>query len=432
VGGPAFEAVGGFIWAGGPGSGDWERRVRAKVGPRGSFFGHNWSHIIPPTAENKIAHPEWFALHDGVRTNQLCTGNVEVVHAAAAAARAFFERNPEASTFSISPNDGAGFCEDERCRSIDRLYHVTDGSLADRFVYFGNEVLTDLAATHPDKQVGLLAYMSYVAPPTAVKPLPNLAVMVTRMPWEFCHVHALDDPACALNRRFVEYVRGWQRVCRHVAVYDYYGHFNAFTPWPILHSIRRDLPFLHGLGVSRFMSETQQHWANQGLNFYVGAKLAWDPTLDVDRLLDDYFARFYGPAATPMRAYWQRWEDAMIATASQGHGGYRWQQMFTPALIAECDRLLREAEDLTAPIPTGKFARRIALARAGFRYTEAWSRMRGFADRQEWPYALSAGEEAIACAEGTRGSEPQAFWIDLVSQRTKALLSAYRSAMSQP
>jgi hypothetical protein len=426
AGAPAFEAVGGFVWAGGPGTEDWEAHVRAKVGPPGSFFGHNWSNIIAPTVENKTVHPEWFALHEGIRTNQLCTGNAEVVKLAAAAARAFFERNPDATTFSISPNDGGGFCEDERCRSIDRLYHVGDGSLSDRLVYFGNEVLTDLASTHPDKQVGLLAYMDYVRPPRVVKPLPNLVVMVTRMPWEFCHVHSLDDPACELNRRFVEYVRGWQRVCPHVAVYDYYGHFNAFTPWPIVHSIRRDLPFLHALGVSRFMSETQQHWANQGLNFYVGAKLAWNPALDVDRLLDDYFVRFYGPAAGPMRAYWQRWEDAMVETKPQGHGGYAWQQMFTSQLIAECDRLLRQAENETASSPGAKFARRIALARAGFRYTEAWARMRQDAEKHEWPDAVSAGEEAIACAEDTRGWMPQAFWIDLVSRQTRALLAAYR------
>jgi hypothetical protein len=428
VGAPAFEAVGGFAWAGGPGAEEWEEHVRAKVGPPGSFFGHNWSSIIPATTANKQAHPEWFAWQGGVRTDQLCTGNAEVVRLTAAAARDFFERQPDATTFSISPNDGGGFCEDERCRSIDRLFRVTDGSLSDRLVYFANEVLTDLASTHPDKQVGLLAYMSYVRPPAVVKPLPNLVVMITRMPWEFCHVHALDDASCPLNRRFVEYLRGWQRVCPHVAVYDYYGHFNAFTPWPIVHSIRRDLPFLHALGVSRFMSETQQHWANQGINFYVGAKLAWNPALDVDRLLDDYFARFYGPAADPMRAYWQHWEEAMVETGRAGHGGYLWQQMFTPTTIAACDRLLVEAEERTASSPNAKFPRRVALARAGFRYTEAWARMHDHAERRRWAEALSDGEEAIACAEDTQGWTPQAFWIDLVARQTRALLGAYRRA----
>jgi hypothetical protein len=430
---PAFEAVGGFTWAGGPGSADWERHLRAAIGPPTSFFGHNWSNIVAPTAENKAAHPEWFAQRGGERTDQLCSGHAEVVALTVAKARAFFARYPEAIVFSISPNDGLGFCEDERCRSIDRLFHVDDGSLSDRLVYFANEVLTALAETHPNKQVGLLAYMSYIQPPRAVRPLPNLAVMVTHMPWEFCHVHSLDDPQCDLNRRFVEYVRGWQRLVPHVAVYDYYGHFNAFTPWPIVHSIRRDLPFLHRLGISRFMSETQQHWATQGLNFYVAAKLAWQPNLEVDRLLDDYFARFYGVAAAPMRRYWLRWEEAMVDTAAHGHGGYQWQRMFTPRLLAECDALLREAERAAAVAPGGKVERRVALARAGFRYTEAWTRMRGHAERHAWDAAISAGEEAIACAEDTEGmGPPQAFWRGLLVRQMRAAMAPYRAAQAQP
>jgi Domain of unknown function (DUF4838)/Glycosyl hydrolase family 67 N-terminus len=429
---PAFEAVGGFSWAGGPGAADWEKHVRALVGPRSAFFGHNWSGIIAPTPENKADHPDWFAIHDGRRTDQLCSGNAEVVRLTVARAREFFAQQPDALVFSISPNDGDEFCEDERCRSIDRLYHVTDGSLTDRLVYFGNEVLTGLAESHPGKQVGLLAYMSYIRPPRVVRPLPNLAVMITRMPWEFCHVHALDDEGCEINRRFVEYLKGWQRVAAHVAVYDYYGHFNAFTPWPILHSIRRDLPFLHRLGVARFMSETQQHWANQGLNFYVGAKLAWDPSLDVDLLLEDYFSRFYGGAASPMRRYWRRWEDAMIATGARGHGGYQWQQMFTPELLVECDQLLREAEQRAAVDPNRKFARRVELARAGFRYTEAWTRMRTHAARAEWEAAVAAGEEAIACVQDADGERPQAFWLPLAVQQTQTMMAPYRAALPRP
>jgi hypothetical protein len=414
--------VGGFIWSGGPGTEVWEKHVRAAVGPPGSFFGHNWSNIIPPSPENMAAHPEWFALSGEKRTRQLCSAHPEVVRATTERARAFFDAHPDALTFSVSPNDGHGFCEDERCRSIDRLYGVSDGSITDRLVYYANEVLTELGRTHPDKQVGLLAYLNYTRPPVAVRPLPNLAVLVTRMPWEFCHVHALDDPACEINRRFVEYVKGWRRVCAHVGVYDYYGHFDAFTPWPIVHSIRRDLRFLRGLGVERFMSETQQHWANQGLNFYVGAKLAWNPDEDVDALLDDYFTRFYGRAAVPMRRYWMIWEDAMMA---QDHRG-DWRAMFTAARATAADRELTAAERQAAE-DGPKVAQRVALARSGFRFTEAWTLMREHAAHQDWTAALFAGEKAVSCARATAGSEPQAFVTPLVVQQMERLLQRYRA-----
>ena len=57
------------------------------------------------------------------------------------------------------------------------------------------------------------------------------SAMSTRMPWEFCHVHAIDDEGCERNRRFVQYLKGWQAVSANVSVYDYYGHFRVFAPW---------------------------------------------------------------------------------------------------------------------------------------------------------------------------------------------------------
>jgi hypothetical protein len=250
--------------------------------------------------------------------------------------------------------------------------------------------------------------------------------MVTRMPWEFCHAHAIDDQTCDLNRRFVEYVEGWLGVCRNVAVYDYYGHFHAFTPWPLVHSIRRDLPFLRGLGVRRFMSETQQNWANQGLNFYVGAKLSWDPALDVDALLDDYFTRFYGRAAGPMREYWLSWERSMQDTAQGAHGGYAWQAMFTPARVAESGRLLDAAEHLAAE-DRERVRQRVARARAGFRFTEAWTRMRDRASRWEWSAAVAAGEEALRLLKESHAADGLAFELPLAVSQTEAVLKPYQA-----
>ena len=423
---PGFEAVSGFIWAGGPGSGAWERRLRAKVGSTTAFFGHNWANIIPASAQNKADHPEWFALSGGTRSNQLCSAHPDVVRITVEKAREFFNRSPQAVVFSISPNDGYGFCEDSRCRAVDAMYGVTDGSISDRLVHYANEVLAELGKTHPTKQVGILAYVTHTKPPQAAKPHPNYATLVTRMPWEFCHAHALDDPACELNRRFLDYVRGWGRVSRNLGVYDYYGHFYIFAPWPITHSITRDIAVLRAAGATRFMSETQQNWANQGINFYLGAKLVWDPTLDGNRVLEDYYARFYGRAAEPMRRYWTGWEEAMAATTTLGHGGYHWLRLFTPERIAEAGRVLTEAEALAAG-DREKVARRVAFARLGFRFTESFARMRGFADRGEWPAAVAAGEEAIARIRETQGTEPQAFFHSLAISQTQAMVDQYRA-----
>ena len=96
--------------------------------------------------------------------------------------------------------------------------------------------------------------------------------------------------------------------------------------------MRRDIPLYKEMGVERFISETQQNWANQGLNFYVAAKLVDNPAIDVDALLAEYFERFYGRAGLLMRSYFDLWESSMMNTAAAGDRGYAWLSMFTPGI----------------------------------------------------------------------------------------------------
>jgi alpha-glucuronidase len=49
--------------------------------------------------------------------------------------------------------------------------------------------------------------------------------------------------------------------------------------------------------------------ANQGIQYYVDAQLAWNPRLDVEKLLSDYYKRAYGPALEEMETYWNLMTD---------------------------------------------------------------------------------------------------------------------------
>jgi len=416
-----YDAIAGLTWAGGPGADDWRRRNKGDVGATGYFFGHNWENIIPPNEENKKAHPEWFALDkDGTRSHQLCSSNPDVIRITVEKANAYFEKNPDAVLFSISPNDGGGFCTCDKCQAIDVLYGVTDGSQTDRFIHYANAVLAELKKTHPDKMVGILAYVSHTRPPVSAVPDPNYATMICHTPWEFCHVHTMNDPNCKPNTRFRQMIEGWTKVCKHVSVYDYYGHFYIFAPWPITHDIRSDVPYMRRLGVQAFDSETQQHWCNQGINFYLAAKLLWDTDRNTDALLRDYYRRFYGPAEKPMRQYWETWEAAM---QHQPCGGYKWLAMFTPELLVKTGKLLNEAEKLAGD--NEKVKQRIALNRIGYRFTDAFTRMRLHGAKEEWQQAVDAGNEAIKIVEDTKGMEPQPFWIWLATVQTQGQMQPY-------
>ena len=422
---PDYDAVAGLTWHGGVGSKDWLRRNKGDVGSSSYFFGHSWSGYIKPSEENKKAHPEWFALQkDGTRGDQLCSSNPEVIDIFIKKVRERFEKNPDVVVVSISPNDGHGFCTCRECKAIDAQYGVKDNSQTDRFVHFANAILKETKKTHPDKLVGILAYVTHTRPPVSAVPDPNYATLICHTPWAFCHVHTLNDPNCPPNARFCEMIKGWTKVCKHVSVYDYYGHFYFMTPWPIVHDIRKDLPYLRSIGVNGFESETQQHWANQGLNFYMAAKLVWDTDRDSQALLDDYYHGFYGPAEKPMRKYWETWEAAMMR---QPCGDSKWIVMLTPELIKETGQLLAEAERLAGS--NEKVSKRLALHRVGYRFTEAYANMRRHGEAGELEQAVAAGEEAMRIVKSTEGTEPQAFWVTLAYNQTRAQLKPYKKKL---
>ena len=425
---PAFRNVGGLIWAGGPGASSWELRMRAKIGPTTSF-GHNWYNILPLNAANLTQYPLAFAEVNGRRgsSQQLCSEDPDVVRLSVEAARRAFSRTPDLPLFSISPNDGYGFCEDDRCRRIDAFYGVTDGSLSDRFVHYANAVITELKQTNPGRQLGILAYVQHTAPPKKAIPLPEYATLVTHTPWEFCHVHALDDPSCPANTRFTGYLRGWTALTRHTGIYDYYGHFFMFTPWPLVRILRRDIPFVRSLGVETFTSETQQNWANQGINFYVAAKLIADPAADVDALLKEYYTRFYGAAAAPIRRYWERFETAMADSTAVGDGGYAWISMFRRPLLDASAADLAKAERLARGDSRQIVRDRIAFARLGFDYTEAVIEMFEAHYRGDSLALTEWSQKAVERLNRTTGTAPQAFFVSLAVGQTQYLTSLLRS-----
>lgn len=169
----------------------WERRNR--FGGERIYGGHAFGEILPPAKLGPI-HPEYFALVDGKRDwqyfngkhrSQPCTSNPDVIRLTTEYARDFFGRHPEYDAFSISLNDGRGFCECDNCRRLDSGQTQVEAAdpetgrtarlpvITDRIVAFANQVAEGLAKTHPNKKLILFAYGMYKEPPQRVKVHPN-------------------------------------------------------------------------------------------------------------------------------------------------------------------------------------------------------------------------------------------------------------------
>lgn len=84
----------------------------------------------------------------------------------------------------------------------------------------------------------------------------------------------------------------------------------------------------------------------QHLNLYVTGKLYWDVNQDVDKMLDEYFKLFYGPAEKEMKEFWllaeKIWTDAGKIKSRLSP-----TVVFSKSSLDQLSSLLRQAEKKT-------------------------------------------------------------------------------------
>ncbi|MGI5818382.1 MAG: DUF4838 domain-containing protein [Armatimonadota bacterium] len=285
----------------------WQRRNRMGQGTP-VRFGHSFLRVIPAD-EYFATHPEYFALQGGERVpdGQLCTTNENVIEIFAEAAITAFDNDPDLKSFSLSPNDGYGWCHCGDCEALDPAEaRGTERGKADRVVTFANAVARRVKAKHPDRWLAFYAYAGCVRPPTYADPDDNVLVVLAHYVAD--HLRAINDPRSKWNATFMEYVDGWGAVSEQMFVREYYCRW--WAPWPMYPAVAADIPYLTSRNFNGFNAELEYRAEGAEIGWYLLGQLCWDPTEDPDALLDEYFEGLYGPAASEMRAYFDILREA--------------------------------------------------------------------------------------------------------------------------
>lgn len=267
---------------------------------------HAWHQIMPVEKYGK-EHPEWFAEIDGKRKpeyymehhgGQVCTTNAEVIEVFAQAAIDYFGTHPARDMFSLSPNDGSGFCTCTKCKALD---HGT--SLTDRLITFYNAIAERVAAKHPTKLLGAYVYSFYRAPPVELKPHANLYLVHATntafhqgLGWK--EEHATEQQ--------------WRAGARHLAKYDIYyspdSSLNLIAPMTkhLVERIRAESK----IGMEGGYLYMGQSYEQLGAGHWLMARLMWDASASVDAA--DYYRTLYGKAAPHVQAYYDLLESRLI------------------------------------------------------------------------------------------------------------------------
>ncbi len=276
--------------------------------------------------------------------------------------------------------DNDQFCKCTNCqqwldqRDADSPF-FTNGRHSDYFFQFVNEVAKIVGRKHPDKHIVCLSYMTHGAPPQKFRMQPNVIVQYCFA----CNRLNFDRPS---YEHEVELLKQWRQQYpdRTLYLWLYYtfpveiavnGNFYCFPGF-----------FAHAIG-EQFALFRQYDYRGvfhcgygQDVEAYVTYRLMDDPTLKLDGLLDEYFARLYGPAAEPMRKFYETVEQAYgnpanypeaIATGKiEGHHHQTeemaWGYLGNAKRMETLGRLMEEAKS-AAQTPEQK--QRVALFEMG-------------------------------------------------------------------
>ena len=280
-------------------------------------------------------HPEYFAEVDGKRLNgprtQLCLTNPEVLKLAIAKVRQWIKENPDCRVFSVAQNDWANYCTCPKCRAIDEA----EGSPAATMLLFVNALAEEIEKDYPDVLIHTFAYQYTRKAPKTIRPRHNVIVRLCSI--ECCFSHPLDGKplapihpeamerkvrqnraqcACAGEHAFLDDLREWGQITKHLYVWDYVTQFGEYLmPMPNFDVLQRNLQLFRSIGVAGILEQGNFCQGGGGhlaeLEAYLQAKLMWNPDCDVEAHMNDFLRGYYGQAAAPIvREYIELWQEA--------------------------------------------------------------------------------------------------------------------------
>jgi hypothetical protein len=350
--------------------------------------GHAFGHLWAKYGKERL---DWFALQpDGSRDQsknpdraRLCVSNPDLIIAIAKEKIEELNKNPILLGVSNAPNDGGrlAFCTCAQCAALDSpkarkvlLWDFTKGtrrdfehvSLTDRMVSFWNAIAEQVAKVHPDRFLVVDAYSVYAAPPVERKLHPNLVVRFAPLGYhtaEYRHESLRDW-------------EGWSKAAQRIYFRPNLMLAGRRDGMPLLyvHKFGKDFQYLadHGMMETDFDS-CCHHWATQGLNYYVAARLHWNPEQDVNAIVDDYCQAGFGPAAKSVRRYFDGLEALLDEAATKKATP---TTVFSPRALDKLRKELGQARRDAGTDPA--IANRLAFLELGLRWTEIESRAHTF------------------------------------------------------
>jgi hypothetical protein len=356
--------------------------IRNRIGSRVKLeYGHAYNGWWD---KYHVQYPDYFAMQsDGTRDNtnvreQFCTSNPGLWDLIAKEKIKELKGNPRQTAVSISPNDDGDnkFCMCGKCAAMDppgspKLYEGAKREpgipLSDRHFKFYNEIAKRVGKEVPDRYLGAYAYWPYKELPVTVKELEkNLLIGFVGFDTYLNEESRQKDRALWL---------GWGKLAKQLFIRPNLFWYNMGVPVNYAQKYADDIRFMadNGMRAADF-DGLIGNWGSEGLEYYVAAKLLWNPYADVNAIIDDYCKAAYGAGASAMKTYYDRLQQITNQIAKDGkytNLKVNAEELFGPYNDDVLKELQSYLDKATTAIGTSDSAavRRVKLAADALDYT---------------------------------------------------------------
>ena len=409
-----------FFFLSGP-SAPWQARHRLSSG--GLEFpymrhGHNVYHYFPVSRYRN--HPEYYPLVDGRRKlperdgdgrAHVCYTNPEVVAIMIEAVRWYFDANPQAPGFSLCAADDDGMCSCDNCSRLDNgapPFRGRERIYSDSYFAFVDTVAKAVLQSHPDRYLSAYAYDVTEPPPRHISRLPrNVVVYLTQDATQH-----FDEAYREEDERILD---AWKTIAEHVCLYEY-TNLGWFLPRNFASLTAKRIRYLSQIGIDGYYAEAHPHPAQMAPVMYLTAKLAWDPALNAEDVLDEWYQRMFREAAPHMKSFYVTLDSAWMHADRRGawFAGLNrmWEEFaaypprYREVAWRHLDAAMRSARDETTRM-------RVQYVREG--HEPAYRVSRAF----EWAHSLN-----------TRSSEDEI--VRVLSEFERFMETFFRNVESNP
>jgi len=371
--------------------------------------GDSWLRRYLPDPKLKDTRPELFGRNFDGTVNPYMANltNPETIKIVADKVIQEFKKSEEKgeriNSIGFAPDDGLPMDHSPETMKLNQgFYDVfgregvpTELSISEEWFNFVNKVTEEVVKVYPDAIITTNGYANRSLPPEGIKLHPNLGVMAAFI-WADT-LKPVTSPKSWQGQVMGAQLKRWCQLCKRVFLYEYNLTMlvSGLTPVPQVRKTAINYSLFKKWGLIGFINETKLPFFEEGIvTRYIRAQLMWNPDADLNTLLDDFYKKWYGPAAKPAENFWNAIEECLLETPLLGHEDRILPFVYTGQLIDNLERYVSEAEKLanTEVIKTHVLVDRLTLE-----HLKAYMAMKDAEFNAKWSEAAKFTDKMIEC-----------------------------------